>query len=562
MKLIYYKLSIVMAMLTVLLLAGNVFAQSGRPKVLVLRPVTAVDDKVVDKFQWDLAEALDKSGKFDIVKEGDYKDCCKKFNLDSKAAVPDSMVTTFMDTLHAAIYASCTLDQPGGKGTELSAKVDYYIPQNDFEIEGKKVSVANEDMTEDLAKKATEPLIAASERISLSSIARSYFNSAIYDKAIENYQKLLQLSPNDVSVYYMIGLSNLKAGNKDAAIAEFEKILADIDPNHKPSLEILATTYVADKNFEKALPYYQKLAELEPKNYEFTHWWAICLQQLGREDDAMKVFEKLVQIRDDDPAVRNMMGYNLYVKLDTLLKAGDTTGAKATAEKAIADFKRSIALDEEKGELADPQKKTAFSLKLFLEARSEMITGQMDSALATFTKLNELSPNYQNSYYYMAQITYDRKDWKKTMEYYGKVAELAPDNIKYVAYRRMASIYEKEFKQYNKAADTYTDALKVVPAKDKITVLFLRGAAYYDYANQLDFAADQNVDMDEKIQQGQMTTSRADQALSTYDKSEADMQKVTGKLAKNAKEHLDNIAQLRDRLNKIKQQIAYYEKTK
>jgi tetratricopeptide (TPR) repeat protein len=559
------KLPVVTAMMAMLILAGSLLAQSGRPKVLVLRPSATIEDaKVIEKFQWELASALDKSGKFDIVKKGDYENAMKAFNLDKDGMVPDSLVPAIMDSLQALIYASGNLEQPGGKKTQLSAKIDYVSPTYDFTIEGNEVTVTSEDQVEDLARKATESLIIKSEAISLKGIARSYYNSAIYDKAIENYEKLLVLAPEDINVHYMVGLSYLKAENKEAAFAKFQQILADINPDHKPTLEILATTNFADENFEEALKYYQKLAEVDPQNYDYTRYWAFSLEKLERKSEAMDVYRKLVQIRDEDPAIRGMMGYYYYVLADSLDKAKATDEAKNLAVQACDNLKRAVDLENNsEGNKTDPQWINAHCQKLFLLGRSEMLCGKNAEALATLTDLTGLMPEYQYAFYYMAQIAYDQKNWNKSIEFFNKAAEQGPASISYVAYRRTASIYDKELKQYNNAANALTNALKVVPAADKPTVIFLRGMAYHDYGNQLDYTSEQDIDMDELIQAGKMTTERADQALGLYDKAAADFALVTsGKLAKSASEHLDRIAQLRDRVNKIKQQISYYEKTK
>ncbi|MBN2290347.1 MAG: hypothetical protein JXQ83_13515, partial [Candidatus Glassbacteria bacterium] len=55
---------------------------TGRPKILVLPFETAVDRKVAETFQWDLAKALDHSGNFDIVSEKQYNGYLKAVKLD------------------------------------------------------------------------------------------------------------------------------------------------------------------------------------------------------------------------------------------------------------------------------------------------------------------------------------------------------------------------------------------------------------------------------------------------------------------------------------------------
>lgn len=548
--------------LAVLFLAGSIFAQSGRPKVLVLRPETTVEKKVAEKFQWELAEALDKSGKFDIVKKGDYDDYLKEKDIDGEKPVPDSLIPSMMESLEATIYAYGTLEQPGGEDTPVKAKVDYIIPRNDYTIEGDEISVENQDKVEDLARMATETLITASERISLISIARSYFNSAIYDKAIENYEKYLKLVPGDIDCHYMIGLSHLKAQTMDTALAKFEQILAEINADHKPTLEILATTHFTDENFEQALKYYEKLAALEPDNFEYTRYWAYSLEKLNRKDEAAKVYEQLIRIEDEDPNIRNMIGYYYYSKADSLEKAGDSTSAMAAVEKAVVHMERSVELCRQHGDPSDPVWTKTHCSRLNLLALSLIKCKQNDAALVTLTMLVEMDSNDQYAHYRMGHIEYDKKHWPATIEHYNKALLVVPDNYKVIIYRRMGRAYDRELKNYPKAIEAYTKAIPLLQGRDKNIVTFQRGVANYDYANQLDYAIDQNADIDQLIQDGKMTIARADRALRVYDRAESDLRQVTGRYAKSAKEHLDNIAQLRDRLTKIKTQIDYYEKTK
>ena len=243
----------------------GLFAQgSGRPKVLVLAPKSDLDWEVVQKFRWNLAEVLDKSGKFDIVTQDELKKYRKQLKIGRQSYVPDSLIPAMLDSFKANIYTVSTLKQEGGAGTPMSAKVDYIIPKNDLTIEGEEFSVENEDKSLELAEKVAQTIIVQSEKISLRNIARSYFNSAIYNKAIENYRKLLKLDPNDVNVHYMIGTAYLKMDSVDTALAKYEQILSELDPNHIPTREILASTYFSREDYKNAVKHYKILAELKP----------------------------------------------------------------------------------------------------------------------------------------------------------------------------------------------------------------------------------------------------------------------------------------------------------
>ena len=59
---------------------------TGRPKVLVMPPLSELELKMVESFRWDLAEALDKSGKFDIVTQKELTDFRRDMKIGRKNA--------------------------------------------------------------------------------------------------------------------------------------------------------------------------------------------------------------------------------------------------------------------------------------------------------------------------------------------------------------------------------------------------------------------------------------------------------------------------------------------
>jgi tetratricopeptide (TPR) repeat protein len=247
---------------------------------------------------------------------------------------------------------------------------------------------------------------------------------------------------------------------------------------------------------------------------------------------------------------------------DSLGKAGDSTAAMAAVEKAVTHMERSVELCwgfKDKG--VDGWNKMHCN-RLNLLALSQMKAQKNEEAIVSLAKLAEMNPEDQLAYFQMARIYYGQKKWTKAIDLYNKALPVIPDNYKPTVYSRIARAYDKQLKNYPKAIEAYTKLIPIAPPKNKNGAILSRAIARYSLANQLDYAEDQNVDMDQLIQDGKITIARADRALGLYDKAEADFQKVTGRYAKSAKEHLANIAQLRDRLTKIKKQIDYYERTK
>lgn len=531
---------------------------TGRPKVLVLPPGSDLNRRMVESFQWDLAKALDKSGLFDIVSENEYKDYLKENKMGRIETIPDSAIPQMMETFQASIYTSSTLSQEDGKGTEMKTKVDFIFPKNEYIIKGEEHTAADEKQTEDLANQAIQIIIRESEKISAMSIARSYFNSAIYNKAIENYEKLLKHEPDDVNCHYMIATSYLKMDSTDIAISQYEQILAELDPEHIPTREILANTYYSKENHEKALEHYRILAEKNPDDYGYTQYWAFTLVKLERKDEALEVFNRLVQIKDEDERIRMQIGSMEYAKMVELEQAGDSATAKVHAGKAAVNFARAVELCQ-KRENSDNK---MICDCLNYEALSQLKAEDSKGALETFAMLVEMDPGYPNAYFYMGATAFKEKNYTDALKYFYEAVKYAQESSKSALYKNIGYIHQKR-KEHSKAAEALTNALPGANAANKITLYFLRGSSYYDWGNQLDYAANEDVDMDEVIDAGKMTKARADQAFGLYGKAETDFARVTsGRYAKSAKQHIANIVQLRERVEKIKQQIDYYENTK
>jgi len=63
-------------------------------------------------------------------------------------------------------------------------------------------------------------------------LAQLYFEQKEYEKAIEIYQKYLEISPQNLNVLYNLGIIYYTKKDYDNAISSFEKIL-EIQPENK-----------------------------------------------------------------------------------------------------------------------------------------------------------------------------------------------------------------------------------------------------------------------------------------------------------------------------------------
>jgi len=558
-------------------------AQAGWPKILVLPPEseTEIDRKIKEKVQWALADVLDKSRYIDIVTQKEYENYLNEHNMTRASAIPDSVLPQMMENLQSIIFARSTISQPGGEGTEFSARVTYVFPKDhytkdDYTIDSEWYSVESEKKSWDLAGEFVDVIVSARKLISTMSSARSCYNSAIYgmtlgnkyqmlenmEKALVNYRKLVKMEPENRTFRFMEAMCLLKMNRHAEAVAKFNEILTNIDPGHVPTHEVLANHYFSNSDFEGALRHFSKLAEIDPENYSYTQYRAFALTKLERHDEAIEVYEKLIGIEDEDAAIRHRMAEYYYDKASELEATGNPAEAELWTRKAADYMARSCETCRSAG---DPAWLTIHCQRLNFLATLQHELNDTGKEIATLQKIVELDPAFPGAFYNLGIYAHQAKNFEKAIDCYKKALNYADDAQKATLNFQIGVINHRQFKRYPQAITALTAALKTNDVYGKTMVYYLRGTACYDYANELDYASDKVADIDALIDSGTMSHARADRALELYTKSLADFQKVTTgnpRIVRSARQHADKIIKLQERLARIKQLIEYNEKTR
>ncbi|HTF96125.1 MAG TPA: tetratricopeptide repeat protein [Cellvibrio sp.] len=171
----------------------------------------------------------------------------------------------------------------------------------------------------------------AAEKIYLDSIALSpknwraysgygYFLTANgrHDEAIRNFEKVLELIPNNVNTLNNIAINYVYKNDFDKAAKSFEKVSA-IEPNVAAYINT-GNMYYYSKDFIMAADFYNKALQLQPNNYQF-------MVYLG---DAYKFHPERKSVADE-----------LFNR--ALLLAGEESKLNATMAKAYQYLARSYA---------------------------------------------------------------------------------------------------------------------------------------------------------------------------------------------------------------------------
>jgi Flp pilus assembly protein TadD len=116
-----------------------------------------------------------------------------------------------------------------------------------------------------------------------------------FDKAIEEYQAVLQEEPNNVSALTNMGVAYYNTGQLDQAIAQYQKALESA-PNDADIHSNLAAAYVQKNQLDQALAEYQKAVELKPDLAEAHFGLGVVYIQLGQNEKAIQAFEKFLEL--------------------------------------------------------------------------------------------------------------------------------------------------------------------------------------------------------------------------------------------------------------------------
>ena len=198
----------------------------------------------------------------------------------------------------------------------------------------------NEKRKESLTKQAPPPLALAAQKEeaplksigveqeggkegTLASDVLNHFNSGVtfynrkeFSKAIQAYQKVIELDPTYVEAYNNLGIIYQLTGDVDRAFGAYQKA-TEINPRYEKGYNNLGILLLLKGRYEEALEAFQKALAINPNNIESHINLGILFKKKGQWDEAIESYQKALAI---DPLHRETH-YNvalLYEQLENL----------------------------------------------------------------------------------------------------------------------------------------------------------------------------------------------------------------------------------------------------
>ncbi|MEZ5084048.1 MAG: tetratricopeptide repeat protein [Bacteroidales bacterium] len=190
-------------------------------------------------------------------------------------------------------------------------------------------------------------------------------------------------------------------GNYDEALKLFNKCL-DLDPDDAASMYEIAKLNARQKNIGSALLYSRSATETDPDNVYFHLLYASLLQATEQYVEAAKVYEKVVELKPNNPDYYNQLAVSY-------LYAGEPMEAVEVYDKM-----------EEKAGITEE-----FSLKkqsIYLQDK------KVNKAIEEVEKLIEAFPDDPKYYGILAEMCLENGMNEKAIEAYNKISEIDPNN--------------------------------------------------------------------------------------------------------------------------------------
>ncbi len=193
-------------------------------------------------------------------------------------------------------------------------------------------------------------------------------------KAIQELEKLKELTPEDGRVHYFLGRAYFDLNEPEKAIEAYEEFQT-LTPNTDHGYREIAEYYSSSGELEKAVEYLEKSLEIQPDSAESLGTLATIYSKLGRYKDAISVLKKLLETTSHKMAV----GHDLA---DLLFKTGEYSETVDVLNDLIE---------------AEPRNKTA----RILLGRAQIGLRRFPEAIETFQTIIKMNPGDLQARFYL-----------------------------------------------------------------------------------------------------------------------------------------------------------------
>jgi tetratricopeptide (TPR) repeat protein len=302
-------------------------------------------------------------------------------------------------------------------------------------------------------------------------------------KAIAAYQRSVDMEPENLDATRALGVALLGDNQLDASLKQFQ-LLLEADPEDAGALDHVSEIQRRQGKYTEALATIRKARAKDPENLEAGYNEGLILDVLGRYDEAIGVYQKMVDVTghangaytQDEKANRSIF----LERLGSVYHEQNKTTEAIAAYQKMIDLGGEIAIRGYQGEVetyrdakmydeatavcrkavaANPDSR---ELKLTLAAQLAD-TGKLDEGIALANGLLTGKPADREVYLQISQIQLRLKHWKEAEDALAKAEPFAiKDEEKANLFFEKGFLAEQE-KHYDQAEQFFHKVLEIDP---------------------------------------------------------------------------------------------------
>lgn len=280
-----------------------------------------------------------------------------------------------------------------------------------------------------------------------------------YEQAIADFQRLIEIRPNDSEAYINLADAYIGSGQPDKALETLNDGFSatndeDISTKLVGLLYENANTHMGEKNYEQAISEFELMIELDSGNASAYMGLADSYIAVNNTESAVETLKKAAENTDDNSVIAKLS--------EILLTSADNNLSKNNYEDAVSDYKQIISLDNKNVEayvcLANSYKGIADTEKAIETLKAGFETTGDDGIKTEY--INALSES--------AKDNFKKKDYEKANEQYSRLIELDDKNAD--TYIALADSY-KAAKNNDKAIEILEKGFEKTSAEEIKTKL-------------------------------------------------------------------------------------------
>ncbi|MEO9320332.1 MAG: tetratricopeptide repeat protein [Nitrososphaera sp.] len=208
-----------------------------------------------------------------------------------------------------------------------------------------------------------------------------------------------------------------------------------------------ASDYYARRDYERAIIFYDRILEINPKHIVSLTRKGISCMKLRRIEDAKNCFNQVISIEND-----NVEALDYIERLNQLAETSDEVPEKGSSlKKETSDPKFSSFCEQglrsfQQGDYSAAARYYGHAIKLNPEnddawnykgiALHEF--GKYNQAIKCYENALELNPKYDDAWNYKGLALYDLHKYNQAIKCYDKALELNPENDRTLHYKDLA----------------------------------------------------------------------------------------------------------------------------